>query len=134
MKKPPEEVANWIMFAEEDLSSAKILFKENIFNKVCFFSQQVVEKSLKAFLLFRGKDYPKTHKIIEILERCVKHDRDFKIFEDSCLILDRYYIPTRYPDAIVGSLDTGMPSKENASEALGIANDALSFVKRKVSR
>jgi HEPN domain-containing protein len=36
--------------------------------------------------------------------------------------LDSYYIPTRYPDAIVGSLEDGLPDEEDAREALEIAN------------
>jgi len=34
------------------------------------------------------------------------------------LLLDRYYIPTRYPDAVPGSLATGMPNQADAEEAL----------------
>jgi HEPN domain-containing protein len=50
-----KNVANWLTFAEEDLHSAKILFRESIYNKVCFHSQQCVENSLKALLVFYKK-------------------------------------------------------------------------------
>lgn len=34
----------WINFAEEDLLCAKTLLKENLYNQVCFHSQQAAEK------------------------------------------------------------------------------------------
>ncbi|MBI1884579.1 MAG: HEPN domain-containing protein [Chlamydiae bacterium] len=35
--------------------------------------------------------------------------------------LDQYYRPTRYPDAVVGTLPTGLPGEKHAKEALKIA-------------
>ena len=46
--------------------------------------------------------------------------------------IDRYYLPIRYPDAIVGSLPEGLPKKEQAQEALEIASKILEFAKRKL--
>ena len=33
-------------------------------------------------------------------------------------MLDEYYIPTRYPDGVPGTLPQGQPSEQHASEAL----------------
>jgi HEPN domain-containing protein len=41
------------------------------------------------------------------------------------LLLDRFYIPTRYPDALPGSLEEGMPRKDEAQEALDLATKVL---------
>ncbi|MEI7451008.1 MAG: HEPN domain-containing protein [Desulfomonile sp.] len=35
--------------------------------------------------------------------------------------MDIYYIPTRYPDALPGSLAEGLPGKEEAEEAITAA-------------
>jgi len=40
------------------------------------------------------------------------------------LLLDRFYIPTRYPDALPGMLDDGLPNLDDATDALRVA-DAL---------
>ena len=40
----------WIQFAKEDFILAKAAFEKEIFNQVCFHSQQAIEKSLKAFI------------------------------------------------------------------------------------
>lgn len=43
MIKPnlPEEILNWLYFADEDYQSAKIMLDEEIYNKVCFLSQNL---------------------------------------------------------------------------------------------
>lgn len=41
------------------------------------------------------------------------------------LLLDRFYIATRYPDALPGSLEEGMPSKDEAQESLDLAKRVL---------
>lgn len=37
------------------------------------------------------------------------------------ILLDRFYIPTRYPDAIPGSLEDGLPNREDAQDAIRTA-------------
>jgi len=35
--------------------------------------------------------------------------------------LDDYYIPTRYPDALPGTLPEGLPEQSDAENAIGLA-------------
>lgn len=128
----PEEVLNWLYFADEDYLSAEIMMKEGIYNKVCFLSQQATEKGLKAFLLNQGKELKKTHKIVDLLAECVELDPEFRGLEECAIEIDRYYMPTRYPDAMIGSLPEGLPKKEQAESALEIASKVLKFVKDKL--
>lgn len=44
---------------------------------------------------------------------------------DALRLLDRFYIPTRYPDALPGVLPGGMPGRRDAEEALDLARSAL---------
>jgi HEPN domain-containing protein len=44
---------------------------------------------------------------------------------DALRLLDRFYIPTRYPDALPGMLPGGMPDQSDAEEALDLARRAL---------
>jgi len=39
--------------------------------------------------------------------------------------LDRFYIPTRYPDALPGSLAEGMPNEADALEALVLVRQIM---------
>ncbi len=123
-----ERSTHWLRFAEEDLNSAKILLREGIYNKVCFHSQQCAENSLKALLVFRHKNPPKTHSLIELLRLVAKLHKDFQCFEESCRRLDQFYLPTRYADALVGTLPQGLPTEEHAREAVESAESLLSSV------
>ena len=122
----------FLFFAEEDMKSAKVLFKEEIYNQVCFHCQQVSEKSLKAYIKFKRKIVPKVHNLLELLNICIQCNKSFNTFLEECKFLDKFYIPTRYPEAIVGSLPEGLPTKEDAEKAIKYAEEIFSFVKNKL--
>jgi HEPN domain-containing protein len=97
-----EEVQNWIDYSLEDLRMAELALKDKIYNQVCFHSQQCVEKILKALIEFQGRLHPQTHKLADLLSFVLENP--FEDMRNSILLLDRFYIPTRYPDALPGSL------------------------------
>jgi|SRR3989338_584366 len=127
-----KEQNNWFYFAEEDIKMAESAFKERIFNQTCFHSQQAVEKMLKGFLKAKGIIVPRTHFIVELLKICIKIDKNFQDLRDKCAILDDYYIPTRYPDAIPGVLPEGLPDEKDAKEALSNLIHARNFIKSRL--
>jgi HEPN domain-containing protein len=118
----------WFHFAEEDLRMAKLALKEGIYNQVCFHSQQAVEKALKAHLESNNVMPPKTHKIVDLISK-IKTEM-FKDLRNNLILLDRFYIPTRYPDALPGSLSEGLPRKEDAEESLKLAVKIVERVKK----
>ncbi len=126
-----KEQNNWFSFAEEDIKMAESSFKEKIFNQTCFHSQQGIEKMLKGFLKVKGINVPKTHFLVELLKLCTEIDKDFQNLRDECSILDDYYIPTRYPDAIPGALPESLPQEKDAKEALSILEHISKFIKKK---
>lgn len=102
----------WLKYARDDITTAKVILPEGLFNVVCFHSQQAVEKSLKAFLReFQGK-VPYIHILEELCSQCEEIDPSFAQFRDDCKFLDVFYQPTRYPEAPVGGLPKGMPTVE----------------------
>jgi len=125
---PADRAAAWVRFAEEDLQMAGLALEEGIWNQVCFHSQQAVEKLLKAFLEAVGERVPKMHSLAELCVRCQTRDAAFATLHDDCFLLDRFYIPTRYPSAVVGSLAGGMPDENDANEALLTARTVRRFV------
>ena len=44
---------------------------------VCFHMQQCIEKYLKAYLIFNGKEIRKTHDLAELISNCVEIDESF---------------------------------------------------------
>jgi HEPN domain-containing protein len=66
----PEQVAQWVEKAEEDLVAAAHLLKLGAagpLGSVCFHSQQCVEKYLKAVLFACGLVFPKTHDVAKLI-------------------------------------------------------------------
>jgi len=80
--------SHFLLFAQEDLKSAEVLFKEEIFNQACFHSQQAAEKSLKAFIKTRKRTAPKIHNLSELLNICLEYELSFKNLTDYCRYLD----------------------------------------------
>lgn len=72
MKTKRELIDSWIDKAEKDLLSAKheLSFPDAVRETVCFHCQQAVEKYLKAYLVFLGISFTKTHEIGELITKC----------------------------------------------------------------
>jgi HEPN domain-containing protein len=108
----------WFLFAQDDLKAAKKLLEDGPWNLVCFHAQQGSEKALKAFLRKHRGVAPRVHSLGKLIELCAKTDRTFLRLKDLALSLDRYYIPTRYPEAAPGSLHEGLPNKSDAKQSV----------------
>jgi len=118
------EIADrWLAFAREDLRVAEIMMPEGIYNQVCFHAQQCVEKALKSVLVRQGQAPPRTHSIKDLLN--LVPQSLLADLRDDLGRLDDFYIPTRYPDALPGTLPEGLPGKIEAEEALGLARSVL---------
>lgn len=121
--------ADWVFFADSDMKLAQKALEESIYHLVCFHAQQAAEKLLKAMLVARGELPPKTHALRELYLRVVKHVPEVEEHFPAFKRFDRYYIPTRYPDALPGSLPEGLPDEDDAKQAIADA-EALSHLIR----
>jgi HEPN domain-containing protein len=116
----------WLVFAREDLRMAELALAEDIFNQVCFHAQQCVEKALKGWLEQQGRTPPRTHRMADLLA-LLPPDLMGELGA-ALRLLDRFYIPTRYPDALPGTLSGETPGQHDAEEALDLARGALQRV------
>jgi len=114
--------------ANDDLVVAGDAEKREIYHLACFHAQQAAEKMLKAYIIFLGRPVPKTHNLRELYERIVPKPSGISEFKESIKILDQYYIPTRYPDALPGSLPEGLPTARHAREALEDVEKLAAFI------
>ena len=99
--KERHEARRWLETAREDLDAARSLMEAGKFSHSCFFSQQAGEKALKALWYFLGED-PWGHSIQKLIAELPDpdaHKRLQPVLEAGAL-LDRYYIPTRYPNGL----------------------------------
>ncbi len=118
----------WLDKASEDLVVARLVFQENHLAHTCFLSQQSVEKALKAYLIAETNQYPRTHKLVDLLQKCLAIESGFSQFLAACVSVDQYYIPTRYPDGTPGGLTSGLPSAEQSQKAMKVADEILQYV------
>ena len=100
----------------------------------CFQAEQTAQLALKAFLYLRRRRHIPIHSVRELALECAKEDGEFSSFVESGGILDRYYLSTRYPDAVA---DPAVPfetfSEEEASRALESARAIVDAVRAKVA-
>ncbi|HID20684.1 MAG TPA: HEPN domain-containing protein [Methanophagales archaeon] len=68
------------------------------YHLACFLAQQSAEKGLKAFLYARGEGLVFGHSVAELCRRAASLDRELGTIRKKAATLDKYYIPTRYPN------------------------------------
>lgn len=119
-----KELKSWISSAEADYAAAKVLLrdKSQILFGVCFHAQQSAEKYLKALLIYKEADFPKTHDLVTLNTLC-RQAGIFTEFAPELLIeLSRHAVETRYPGS--------QPSLEEAKEAIKITASVRGFARR----
>lgn len=119
----------WLVTAEQDIQSARWLRQGEYFNTACFQAQQASEKALKAFLLSQGERGVRGHATLELLNRCVELRPDFETLRQHCRVLDRHYIPTRYPDALPDATPHEAFGPEDTDDAIRRAEAILQAVR-----
>lgn len=92
-------IESWLDKAGHDLMSADRLLaiEPMILDNACFHCQQAIEKCLKAFLAFKGRDIERTHNIIFLLSECANFDAVFATIDP--LNINAYAVQGRYPDS-----------------------------------
>lgn len=72
----------WLNSADEDLETAKSLFKLTRYNGCLFFCHLAIEKILKALFLKTNDDYPPvTHKLVRLAKlSAIKLDKETETF------------------------------------------------------
>lgn len=97
--KRSELAKPWFEKAEQDKCGAEDILesRHGFANTVCFLSQQMAEKYLKGFLVYKGKEFPKIHQIDRLVRLCGDADKDFNKLKKDAEFLSAFYVATRYP-------------------------------------
>lgn len=117
----------WISKAEGDFLTASRearVRKTPNYDAVCFHCQQCAEKYLKAYLQERNEPFPRVHDLIELLELCLEHDRDFEQIRDFLKDLTRYAVDVRYPGESA--------IRDDAQAAMVAVKHVREFMRRKL--
>ena len=117
---------DWWKQAEADLRHAKVALKAGSFEWACFASQQSAEKALKAVFENRGVSIW-GHSVFRMLEALKEEVSLTEGLETCAKILDKHYIPTRYPNGLAEGCPAEFYTKEEAERAICCAEEVLRF-------
>lgn len=117
----PEE---WLARAKSNLILWKTPKRKDLYwEERCFNLQQVVEKALKAVLLYKGISFPYTHEIIRLVVLVKRAGICWPSELDNADDLSDYAVEARYP----GGFESVM--EEGYHQAVRIADDVLDWAK-----
>lgn len=124
-----EEFERWIAQAEYTLKSAQNDLSAGFYSWACFKAQQAGEYAVKALLLGMGI-MAYGHSIKRLLDVLSQHVEVPEELFDEARLLDRHYIPPRYPDAYIEGAPYEYYGKKDAENAIASSNRILDFVRR----
>jgi HEPN domain-containing protein len=121
---------DWLAQSERDLLGAKVNLEAELYEWACFLAQQAGEKAVKAVcekLLIQCWG----HSITKILQKIQNYN---VIVPDEVIeagkILDKFYIPTRYPNGFEEGIPGEYFTKKEATEAISYAEVILEFCRK----
>jgi len=126
---PPQRTADWMEQAHEDLSAARDMFSTHHYAWCCFLCHQAAEKALKAVLehLRNPTSGHNLLKLLSVIQEILEVPDDVR---RACTVLNRYYIPTRYPNAFPSGAPVRMFDERDAEEAIRYAEAVVFFAER----
>ncbi|MGE5577913.1 MAG: HEPN domain-containing protein [Syntrophothermus sp.] len=127
-----KEGQRWFEQARRDLDDANFVRNGGRYNLACFLAQQAAEKALKAFLYNQGAEQVWGHSVIELCTDASDFDPAFSKIKSDGAALDKYYIPTRYPDGLPGGIPANAYQKDDADLAIEKATKIISFVEERL--
>ncbi len=104
-----EEVKKWWLQAESDLDKARILLEAEKYDGTIFYSQQTIEKALKALWIAQNKSTPPKYHDLMFFFKSLGLPQQFKV---ACEDLTGGYITTRYPTDV----EVNFTEKETKSQ------------------
>ena len=129
MKNSEADGRRWLSQAENDLGAAQLMVERAFYAQACFMCHQVAEKALKALAYYRGDRYVLGHSLLVLLREIVDTYSDMSQFEALMGVLNQYYIPTRYPDALPGGTPFETYNQGQAEEAVVGASSLVDAAK-----
>jgi len=111
------DVKAWLRRAATDLRAAEHerTAKPPITADMVFHAQQIVEKTLKAFLTWHDQPFRKTHNLVELGEQCAEIVPEFEEILRQAAPLTEYAWKFRYPG------ESEEPSLQEADSAVAVA-------------
>jgi HEPN domain-containing protein len=125
--------ADWFRQAEADLRHARNALNDRDFEWSCFAAHQAAEKALKAVFLRLGLD-AWGHTLTVLIGNLPETvDQPSETLVNYARILDKYYIPTRYPNGFDSGAPTDYYTEEEGRSAIRQAEAILEFCRHQIA-
>lgn len=124
--------ADWYRQAEADLRHARNALEDGDFEWSCFAAQQAAGKALKAVFQKQGMDawgHTLTALIGNLPPDVVQPS---EALVNYARMLDKHYIPTRYPNGFASGAPTDFYTEEEARNAIRHAEAILEFCRDQI--
>lgn len=96
----------------------------------CFAAQQAAEMAAKGLHMKLGQ-IAWGHSVLDLLAALPEEARPDDLFLEKAKVLDKYYIPSRYPNAHPAGPAYRHYTEKEAKEAIGLAREVLEYCERK---
>jgi HEPN domain-containing protein len=128
--RDPTDPAEWLRRARSNLARARAdrSLPDVLYEDLCFDAQQVVEKSLKALLVYRKLAFPKTHAIADLLTLAQRGGIEIPEALLQASELTEYAVEARYPGLFEDV------TQEDYVQALEVAEHVLAWVEALIFR
>lgn len=121
---------DWLDQAKENLAHAERSVRMGDFAWACFAAQQAAEMAAKALHMRLGQ-IAWGHSVYELLSTLPENVKPDERLMEKAKILDKYYIPTRYPNAHPAGPAYRYYTESEAQEAIAVAKEVLDYCERK---
>ena len=127
---PVSEVRAWMVKAWRDLETARRMaaFEPPFYDIAVYHCQQAAEKAVKAFLVFHGKPFEKTHDIEVLVDFAHEMNPAFSGLADAADALTPYATRFRYPSSTFAVEPEPVEYEEALQHATAIYDFVLSLL------
>lgn len=123
---------DWLRQAEADLRHARHALEDEDFEWSCFAAHQAAEKALKAVFQKLGMD-AWGHTLTVLIGNLPSSAQLPPKLINYAKVLDKYYIPTRYPNGFETGAPTDFFTEEEAQNAIQYAEEILEFCRHQIN-
>ena len=132
-RTPRDEAGRWVLQAQRDLDDARYSAAGRRFNLACFLAQQSAEKALKALLYSAGAEAVWGYSVADLCQDIIAIHPDLAPLAAIGGPLDKYYIPTRYPNGLPGGIPSDAFVSTDAQMAISMAEQVLDTVSSRLT-
>lgn len=131
-RKLRQDADRWYRQATDDLEAGSALLLAKKYAQTCFYTQQAAEKGIKAVCYLLDTD-PQGHSCGRLIQNLPEVEGNkFSAVVDSALELDKFYIATRYPDALADLIPSEAFTQREAQRAISLSQEILGLVKSRI--